>query len=296
VPPYDTAVRAVALDGAGVARLAERPEPSGPGELVHVRACGLCGSDVEKLGSPAAEGTVLGHEVAGELEDGTRVTVMHRVPCGECERCRAGFGSTCTEFAQLQIDPGGFAERLRASHVVPLGDGLGELDGIWVEPLACVLRAVDRVPPGAVHVVGCGAIGQLWVQVLLGRGDEVTASDPRADRARRAYDFGASPVAGEVGAAVLTAHAGLESALALLAPGGTLLVFASPAPSSLDPLYRRELRIVGSRSATPEHFAAAVALVPALILPPVEVLPLERFGEGVDRYLAGEVYKVAFTP
>lgn len=289
-------MRAVALDVAGAARLAERPEPSGAGELVHVRACGLCGSDVEKLGRPAPGGQVLGHEVAGELDDGTRVTVMHRVPCGTCERCLAGLGSTCVEFAELRIEPGGFAERLRATHVVPLGDALRELDGIWVEPLACILRAADRVPRGVVHVVGCGAIGLLWAQVLLRRGDRVTASDPRADRARRAHELGAAPVAGEVDAAVLTAHGGLEAALDTLAPGGTLLVFASPAPASLDALYRRELRVVGSRSATPEHFAAAVSLVPALTLPPVEVLPLERFAEGVERYRAGAVYKVAFTP
>src|SRR5919202_5141718 len=64
---YDTTVRAVVLDGDGHPELAELPEPEGPGLLVRVRACGLCGSDVEKLGRWPA-GTVLGHEVAGELE------------------------------------------------------------------------------------------------------------------------------------------------------------------------------------------------------------------------------------
>ena len=58
-------MRAVVLDDAGLPELAELPEPSGPGLLVRVRACGLCGSDVEKLGR-AASGTVLGHEIAGE--------------------------------------------------------------------------------------------------------------------------------------------------------------------------------------------------------------------------------------
>ena len=143
--------------------------------------CGLCGSDVEKLGR-AARGTVLGHEVAGELENGARVTVMHRVPCGTCERCLAGHQSTCGEFRELRIAPGGFAEQLRATHCVPLPDTLGELDGIWVEPLACVLRAAELVPRGRVLVVGCGAIGQLWVQVLPRRGDEVVAVDPRPER------------------------------------------------------------------------------------------------------------------
>ena len=238
---------------------------------------------------------MLGHELHGELDDGSRVTVMHRVPCGRCERCRAGHGSTCAEFEQLRIDPGGFAERLRATHVVALPDGLGELDGIWVEPLACVLRAAGRVPRGPVHVVGCGAIGLLWVQVLLRRGDEVSASDPRDERRRRALELGAS-VRGRPGAVVLTARDGRESAVQMLAPGGTLLVFCSPATTSLDDVYRGELQVVGSRSAVPEHFARRVPLLPSLSLPPVEVLPLERFAEGLERYRSGAALKVAFAP
>ena len=289
-------MRAVVLDADGTARPADCPEPPGENSLVHVRACGLCGSDVEKLGLGGRAGAVLGHEVDGELADGTRVTVMHRVPCGECERCLGGHGSTCAEFSRLRIDPGGFAERLRASHVVPLPAALGELDGIWVEPLACVLRAADRVPRGSVHVVGCGAIGLLWVQVLLGRGDEVSASDPRDDRLRRAFGLGAMVNGAVADATVLTAHSGVEDALERLTPGGTLLLFASPSPASLDAVYRSELQVVGSRSALPEHFAAAIELLPSLALPPVEVLPLERFAEGVERYRTGASLKVAFAP
>ena len=111
---------------------------------------------------------MLGHEVEGELESGARVTVAHRVPCGGCGRCVAGHESTCAEFATLRIDPGGFAERLRATHVVPLPETVGQHGGVWVEPLACVLRAAEHVPQGRVLVVGCGAVGLLWVQVLGG--------------------------------------------------------------------------------------------------------------------------------
>ena len=289
-------MRAVALDAAGSPRLEDRPEPAGAGELVRVRACGLCGSDLEKLGDSALAGTVLGHEIAGELDDGTPVTVAHRVPCGDCERCRAGRGSTCVEFARLRVDPGGFAERLRATHVFRLPAALSADDGIWVEPLACVLRAADEVPRGRVHVVGCGAVGLLWVQVLVRRGDAVTVSDPREARLRSAVELGAAPIAGQADAAVLTAHAGLEPALASLAPGGRLLLFCSPSPAGLDDVYRRELQIVGSRSAEPAQFATAAGLLPSLTLPPVEVLPLERFAEGVERYRSGAALKVAFAP
>ena len=174
--------------------------------------------------------------------------------------------------------------------------GLSADDGIWVEPLACVLRAADEVPRGRVHVVGCGAVGLLWVQVLVRRGDAVTVSDPREARLRSAVELGAAPIAGQADAAVLTAHAGLEPALASLAPGGRLLLFCSPSPAGLDDVYRRELQIVGSRSAEPAQFATAAGLLPSLTLPPVEVLPLERFAEGVERYRSGAALKVAFAP
>jgi L-iditol 2-dehydrogenase len=245
-------------------------------------------------------GTVLGHEVAGLLENGARVTVMHRVPCGTCERCLAGHQSTCGEFRELRIAPGGFAEQLRATHCVPLPDTLGELDGVWVEPLACVLRATESVPRGRVLVTGAGAIGQLWIQVLRLRGDEVVAVDPRRERLAQAHMLGAETAdVDPVDAAVLTAHAGINDALHRLVPGGTLLVFAAPeadVPTTLDAVYRKELHVVGSRSATPAYFRDAVELLPRLVLPEVTSLPLERFLEGVELYRRGEALKVVFTP
>lgn len=291
-------MRAVVLDADGLPELADLPEPSGAGLLVRVRACGLCGSDVEKLGR-GTPGTVLGHEIAGELENGARVTVMHRVSCGVCERCLAGHQPTCGEFRELRISPGGFAEELRATHCVPLPDSLGELDGVWVEPLACVLRAAELVPRGRVLVVGCGAIGRLWIQVLILRGDSVVAVDPRADRLAGARGLGAEVDDDRVAAAVLTAPAGVNDALHRLEPGGTLLVFAAPEgalPTSLDAIYRSELEVVGSRSATPAYFRLAAEVLPSLVLPPVTTLPLERFLEGVELYRSGAAFKVVFTP
>jgi L-iditol 2-dehydrogenase len=290
-------MRAVVLDESGLPELADLPEPHGAGLLVKVHACGLCGSDVEKLGRAPA-GTVLGHEVAGELENGDRVTVVHHVPCGTCERCRAGHQSTCGEFRANRIDPGGFAELLRASHCVPLPESLGDLDGVWVEPLACILRAADRVPRGRTLVVGAGAIGLLWTQVLLRRGNEVVVLEPRRDRLERALALGAHNDDDPVGAAVLTAHGGINDALLRLEPGGTLVLFAASdgeTPTALDAIYRKELSVVGSRSATPGYFRDAIDLLPRLALPPTTTLPLDRFIEGVELYRRGDALKVVFT-
>jgi L-iditol 2-dehydrogenase len=280
-------VRAVVLDEQGQPALADLPEPAGDGELVRVVACGLCGSDLEKVGEAPA-GTVLGHEVVAEA-DGRRVALVHHLPCGQCERCLAGHESTCDRFRAATIVPGGFAERVRATETLPLPEGIDDATATYVEPLACALRAAERLPRGRALVVGNGFVGRLFCAVLEQRGDQVFAvdSDPRRD--------GRHPD-GPVDAAVLCAPGGATEAADALAPGGTLLVFAPSAPLALDAVYRRELTVVGSRSATPLHMRDAVALLPELDLPAATVLPLERFAEGLERYRSGEALKVVFTP
>jgi L-iditol 2-dehydrogenase len=285
-------VRAVVLDPSGLPELAELPEPKGDGKVVRILACGLCGSDVEKIGR-AAPGTVLGHEVTAELPDGRRVALVHHLPCEKCERCLAGHESTCEEFRAPTIQPGGFAERALAREWIDVPTAISDEVASFAEPLACVLRAVERVPRGRVLVVGCGFIGNLFVQVLRRRGDDVYGIDPRKDRLALA---GVKPPRREVGAAVLAAPAGVDKAVEKVAPGGTLLVFASGGRLELDVVYRRELQVVGSRSATPRHLLAAVNFLPDLGPLPTTVLPLDRFVEGLDAYRSGDALKVVYTP
>jgi L-iditol 2-dehydrogenase len=291
-------MRAVALDEAGQPTVAEQPEPDGDGELVSVRACGLCGTDVQKIGR-AAPGTVLGHEVVAEDESGRRVVLVHHLPCGACDRCRSGHETTCDRFPAPTIAPGGFAERARAAATVPLPDGIDDAVGTFTEPLACVLRAVERIPRGRVLVVGCGFAGLLFTQVLVRRGDDVLAADPLSHRLELALGLGAAPQNGAADAVVLCAHAGLDQALAALAPGGTLLVFAwltEPVPVDFEPVLRRELSLVGSCSATPAAMRESVELLPELDPIPIVALPLERFEDGLDLYRSHEAVKVVFTP
>jgi threonine dehydrogenase-like Zn-dependent dehydrogenase len=150
-----------------------------------------------------------------------------------------------------------------------------------------------------VLVVGCGFAGLLFVQALVRRGDEVLAADPLPHRLDLALGYGAGPADGPVDAAVLCAHAGLDGALAALAPGGTLLVFSwltDPAPVDFEAVLRRELSLVGSCSATPAAMRDAVALLPGLEPIPTVTLPLERFAEGLALYRSHAAVKVVFTP
>src|SRR3954453_21793045 len=108
-------MRAVVLDASGRPRLQDVPEPDGG---MRVLACGLCGSDVEKL-TPEHAGQVLGHEVVAKA-GGKRGALFPHLPCGECPRCLAGHETTCEQFREATIRPGGFAERVQTDGWVDL--------------------------------------------------------------------------------------------------------------------------------------------------------------------------------
>jgi L-iditol 2-dehydrogenase len=170
-----------------------------------------------------------------------------------------------------------------------LPDGVDDARATAVEPLACVLRGAERVPRGRVLVVGHGFVGRLFSSVLARRGDDIFAVDADPARAGRPPD-------GPVDAAVICAQGGAETALESVEPGGTILVFADAGAIAAEPVYRRELTVVGVRSATPAHMEQAAALLAELDLPEPTVLPLERFAEGLERFRRREALKVVFTP
>jgi L-iditol 2-dehydrogenase len=277
-------VRAVVLAEDGRPCLAELPEPESPLEVL---ACGLCGSDVEKLGRAPA-GTVLGHEVVAQA-DGRRIALVHHRPCGECARCRAGHETTCARFSEPTIVPGGFAERVETTDGIELPGSVDDAYGTMIEPLACVLRGAERVPRGRVLVVGNGFVGRLFTAVLERRGDDVFAVDADPQRAGRAPD-------GPVDAAIVCARGAGVHALDAVQPGGTVLIFADAGALPADVIYRRELTVAGSRSATLEAMRAAAALLPDLDLPEPTVLPLERFDEGLELFRRRGALKVVFVP
>jgi threonine dehydrogenase-like Zn-dependent dehydrogenase len=158
-----------------------------------------------------------------------------------------------------------------------------------VEPLACVLRGVERVPRGRVLIVGNGFVGRLFGSVLKRRGDDVFAVDVDPRRTGREPD-------GPVDAAVLCGRGGVDTALEAVAPGGTVLVFADAGAIPAAEVYRRELTVVGTRSAAPPYMPEAAALLHDLDVPEPVVLPLERFAEGLELFRRRDVLKVVFTP
>jgi threonine dehydrogenase-like Zn-dependent dehydrogenase len=161
--------------------------------------------------------------------------------------------------------------------------------GSFAEPLACVLRGAERVAPGEVLVLGGGFVGQLFAAVLRRRGDTVFVRDP--DPARN----GPEPPGSVVSVVVCARGAGAD-ALSAVEPGGSVLLFADGGALDSGEIYRREIAVTGSRSATRRHTEEAVALLRELDLPEPLVLPLERFEEGLAAYRSREALKVVFRP
>lgn len=277
-------MQGVTIDASGEPIWRDLPEPTlGVGELLlGLRWSGLCGTDLFKLATGgAAPGAVLGHEIVGEVlavdrrvtrfAPGDRLVVPHHVACGTCLDCRSGAETQCTEFRENLLSPGGFAERIvvreRALRTIAraIPEALDDLDAIFLEPAACVLRSLrkcERVAPQSAAdggagensglkpvagILGGGSMGLLHLLVLraLGAPVKIVVVDPRADRRALALDLGAdaaSPPGEEFQTAVRAASADgrgadavfdcvggsatASAALSALRPGGTVVLFA----------------------------------------------------------------------
>ena len=162
----------------------EEPErPPGPGEVaVRLAACGVCGTDLEKLRGNYRTAGRIGHEPVGIVEAlgtgvdalhlGERVFVHHHVPCYECAVCRRGDLTFCPKYAATNIDPGGFAdvflvpaENVARGAILRLDRSVGWDAGTLLEPAGCALTALRRVGfrrGDSVFVVGLGPVGILY--------------------------------------------------------------------------------------------------------------------------------------
>jgi len=81
-------------------RIVDVQRPSGDGVRVHVRACGICGSDLHMLDLDMLS-VVPGHEFAGVLDDGTPVAIEPLDPCGACEVCWSGRYNLCARGTEM---------------------------------------------------------------------------------------------------------------------------------------------------------------------------------------------------
>jgi len=160
----------------------EKP-PVGPGDiLVKMRACGICGSDVEKVfgkyGQPSMR---LGHEPAGIITQigseisnfsvGDRVFTHHHVACysDDCHECSHGNETMCKRYYESNLEPCGLADEyvvpewnVKHGGVLNIPDSMSFEEAAMIEPLACCIRSWNKFKHhknDSVAILGVGPTG-----------------------------------------------------------------------------------------------------------------------------------------
>ncbi len=269
-------------------RIEERElRPPGPGDAtVRVAIVGLCGTDYRIWSGdrPVRYPRVMGHEFVGVVEavgpgvervgPGDRVSVEPNYSCGVCPLCREGNRNLCLSRTAVGIDVDGALAHLAtvpARCCWPVPGGAADAHLLLTEPLAVVVRAVNRGAPRsgeAAAVVGLGTLGLLALQVLRSHGARVLAlarTTRRFDLARALGAESTEAIGGADLAAVARAFSGREGvdlvietagtaeavqhALDLVRPGGRVVLTGLPhEPSTVSffQVVRREVTIRGS--------------------------------------------------
>lgn len=313
------------------------PVAPGPGHVrVAVEAVGVCHTDhyFRQGGFPVAWPAVLGHEIAGRVEElgpgiegwrvGERVAVgWFGGSCGHCDACRGGDFIHCPRIAVPGWQyAGGYAD----ATVVPV-DALARipdaLSAVEAAPLGCAgvatfnaLRRSSARAGDLVAVLGLGGLGHLGVQFARAMGFETVAIARGRDREGLARELGAHHYVdasdGDVGSALQAlggAHvvlgttassAAMAATVDGLRPGGELLVVGAAAEAmEISPfqLIATSRRVHGHPSGTAKDVEDTMRFAAlAGVRPRTETYPLERVGEAFDRMLSGDArFRVVLT-
>ena len=235
------------LSGSGTVTLEERAAPvAGDGEVtVRLAACGVCGTDLEKLRGNYRTAGVIGHEPVGRVAEvgpgvtglapGDRVFVHHHVPCYACEVCARGDYTFCPTYSKTNLDPGGFAETFRVPRenvgrgaVLRLDPTVDWDAGALLEPAGCALTAIRKVglpEHASVVVLGLGPVGLLYARLVRALGATWVGGTEISPLRRTAAERGGIDLAmdprdpGAVRSAVEGATGGRGVDLAVVATG-----------------------------------------------------------------------------
>ena len=252
------------------------------GSDLHYYLSGCVGSDT------VSYPFIPGHECAGVVEEvgravtrvkpGDAVVVEPAVSCGTCDQCRTGRPHTCRKLLFLGHSgelTGGMAEYVLAPerNCVPLPGKMTFVQGALAEPLSIALYAAGL--PGSVRgktaaVLGTGPIGLCVVMALKAEGSgAVYATEKVGARLEAAATAGADWTGNPDREDILTEilareslgldivfeccgeQSALDQGVALLKPGGTLVVVGIPLEPRVSfdssKVRRREVRVQNVR-------------------------------------------------
>jgi len=327
----------------GDIRVEDHPTPQvGPHDLlVRAKACGICSGDIMPWYIRRKAPLVLGHEPVGVVEEagaavrgfkpGQRVFVHHHAPCFQCAACRRAEYVQCPTWRSSKIDPGGMAEFFLVSAVnqqdtLALPNSVNDLDGVLIEPSACVVKSLRRAgmrPGETVVIIGLGIMGMMHVVLARHAGAaQIIGIDLFESRARRALELGADHglvadhdivekvrdlTHGSMADVVIVGPGtvrALHTGLALAGKGATVLQFTATAPDeemTIKPhdLYFNDTRLITSYSCGPDDTREALNLVERGVLRASALVshsfPLEQVSEAFATAQRQEALKVVVT-
>ena len=164
----------------------ENPQLNSGDILVQMHACGICGSDLEKVfgkyGQPSMR---LGHEPAGVIVDvgsnvtefkiGDRVFTHHHVPCYDCHLCNHDNETMCKKYSETNLSPCGLSQEyvvpewnVSNGGVLKIPDSMSFEEAAMIEPLACCVRAWRKYnyqQGDSVAIFGVGPTGMMHVML-----------------------------------------------------------------------------------------------------------------------------------
>lgn len=305
------------------------PGPLGAEEVeIAVDYCGLCHSDLSMIDNEWGMSTyplVPGHEVVGRVVAlGSQAKGLHlgqvvglgwtAGSCMHCGSCMGGDQHLCsTAVPTIVGHHGGFADRVRShwAWAIPLPDGVRpEVAG----PLLCggltvfaPLLEYQVLPTSRVGVVGIGGLGHMALRFAKAWGCEVTAFTSSPDKAAEARTLGAhrvvssrnadeiNAIAGQLDLVIVTANAPLDwdAIIRTLAPKGRLHLVGAvlePIPVQAFSLISGQKEISGSPTGSPTAIARMLDFCSRhQIEPVVEMFPMSRVNDALDRLRAGQV-------
>jgi threonine dehydrogenase-like Zn-dependent dehydrogenase len=212
-------------------RLTEVDEPllPGPGwQTLKPRLSGICGSDLATVDGRSSRyfepivsfPFVPGHEVVGDLADGSRAVLEPVLRCAArgidppCPACASGQTNRCRNIAHGHLQPGlqtGFCEDTGGGwglalvahesqlHAVP--DGLDDEAAVMVEPSACAIHGAltnQTAEEKTAVVIGAGTLGLCTIAAIAHFRDDietVIAVAKHPEQRRLARELGATTVA-----------------------------------------------------------------------------------------------------
>jgi 2-desacetyl-2-hydroxyethyl bacteriochlorophyllide A dehydrogenase len=287
------AVRLIAHGAPGKFELRDLPDPQpAHGEVVvQVQACGLNHLDLwleeGRLPMPVQLPRTPGCEIAGRIlaigpgvsgwQAGDRVAVQSNLFCGQCEYCKRGDESMCTNNVMLGVQrDGGFAEEVAvpARALVRLPDQV-EFEASAALTLAgstamhmLTNRAQVREGDWVLVMAGASGVGSAAIQIAKQLGGRVISTGSTEAKRALAKQLGAEVVlntsdpdwSAEVrkatnkrGVDLVVEHVGgdvLQQVFNCLARGGTVVTCGATAgreiPFKLWPFFVKQHRLIGS--------------------------------------------------